>query len=320
MYNKRIIGSYTGAERGPLVIVFGGMHGNEPAGHRAIDLMIKMIEVEPITNPNFVFKGKILGLIGNIKAKDKGVRFIKEDLNRCWYNTKIEKIKSTGLANLEPEEQEIKEILEIIHNEIKEYKPKKIFVLDLHTTSSKGGIFTIVPNDQDNVNTAIQLNAPVILGLLKGVHGTSTEYFNKIIDGIPCVSLTFESGNHNDILSVNRAIAAMTNLLTIIGCFEKEHVENRHNRLLKEFSKGLPKLSKLLYKHQIKNSDKFVMIPGYSNFQKIKKGEVLAHDKNGEIKSEYNGRILMPLYQKQGDEGFFIIKEIKDIKDCCNKN
>lgn len=318
MNNKRIIGSYEGEERGPLLIVFGGMHGNEPAGYRAIDLMIKMIEVEPITNPGFSFRGKILGLIGNLKAKEKGVRYIDEDLNRCWRDEKIERINSANFDSLGAEEQEIKEILEIIRKEIKEYQPNKVFVLDLHTTSSKSGIFTIVPNNIENINVAISLNAPVILGLLNGVSGTSTTYFNKTIDGTPCVSITFESGNHDDVLSINRAIAALTNLMTIIGCVDKEHVENRHNKLLKEFSKGLPKLSKLLYKHQINPSDQFKMKPGYTNFQKITKEEILAQDKNGYIRSEYDGRILMPLYQKQGAEGFFIIKEIKNIEDCCN--
>ena len=43
---------------------------------------------------------------------------------------------------------------------------------------------------------------------------------------------------------------------------------------------------------------------------KVKKGELIAKDKNGDIFSPANGRILMPLYQKQGEDGFFIIKEI----------
>ena len=317
MINSRVIGSFEGKEKGTLLIVFGGMHGNEPAGYKAIDLMIKMIEVEPITNPNFVFRGKILGLLGNLKAKKQGVRFLEEDLNRCWYDEKIEKINNSDYDQLGAEEQEIKELLQIIHDEIRQYKPDNIFVLDLHTTSSKGGIFTIVPDNLTTVKKAIQLNAPVILGLLKGVKGTSTEYFSKGIANIPTVALTFESGNHNDVLSVNRAIAALTNLMTITGNFDKKHVENRHNKLLEEFSKGLPKLSKLLYKHRITENDEFRMKPGYNNFQKISKGEVLAEDKNGEIISQYDGRILMPLYQKQGQEGFFIIEEIKDFEDCC---
>ena len=52
------------------------------------------------------------------------------------------------------------------------------------------------------------------------------------------------------------------------------------------------------------------MNPGYSNFQKIKEGEVLAKDKHGEIVSHTDGMILMPLYQKKGEDGFFIIREV----------
>lgn len=311
MRRKRIIGKYTGRKKGPLLIVFGCMHGNEPAGYYAIDLMCKMLEVEPITNPEFTFFGKIVGIIGNIKAFDKGIRFLEEDLNRCWTKENIAKIDKAELNELQAEKKELKEIMTVLRKEVNEYQPEKIFILDLHTTSSNGGIFTIVPDKKENIKMAMELNAPVILGLLKGVHGTSSEYFNDDVFGIPTYSFSFECGNHEDILSVNRAIAALTNLMTIIGSFEAKHVENRHNKLLEEFSSGLPKLSKLLYKHEIKDGDDFKMNPGYHNFQKIKKGELLAVDKNGEIYSSYDGRILMPLYQKQGEDGFFIIKEIE---------
>ena len=317
MKKPRIIGEYTGEEKGPMVVIFGNMHGNEPAGSRAIDLMIKMIEVEPITNPRFKFKGKILGLTGNLKATQQNIRFIDTDLNRCWKSETIKNIKNSGFASLNSEEKEIKETLDLLQSKIEEYKPEKVFYLDLHTTSSTGGIFTIVPDIKESVEVALKLNAPVILGLMKGVKGTSTEFFSSNFMGIPSISLTFESGNHSDILSVNRAIAFMTNLMTIIGNFDAEHVENRHNQLLKEFSDGLPKLSRLLYKHGIEPSDKFIMKSGYKNFQKIEKNEILAYDKNGAIKAPYGGRILMPLYQKMGEDGFFIIEEIHDINNCC---
>ncbi|HHH54441.1 MAG TPA: succinylglutamate desuccinylase, partial [Bacteroidetes bacterium] len=303
--------------RGPLVILFGNMHGNEPAGTKAIDLMIKMIEVEPVTNPKFKFRGKILGLIGNLEATKKGIRFIDTDLNRSWTPEIVEIIQNSPVQSLNSEEKEIKEILDLLHKKIEEYKPEKVFYLDLHTTSSKGGIFTIVPDIKESVDVSLKLNAPVVLGLMNGVKGTSTEFFSENFANTPSISMTFESGNHDDFLSVNRAIAAITNLMTIVGNFEAEHVENRHNQLLKEFSKGLPKLSKLLYKHTISPEDKFKMNPGYKNFQKIKKNEILATDKNGIIKSPYEGRILMPLYQDMGEDGFFIIKEINDIKNCC---
>ena len=66
----------------------------------------------------------------------------------------------------------------------------------------------------------------------------------------------------------------------------------------------------MVKRHAIQPVEGFEMLPGFKNFQKVKKGELIAKDKNGDIFSPANGRILMPLYQKQGEDGFFIIKEI----------
>jgi len=48
----------------------------------------------------------------------------------------------------------------------------------------------------------------------------------------------------------------------------------------------------------------------YANFDPVTKGELLAYDRHGEIRAKFDGLILMPLYQKQGNDGFFIIKDI----------
>ena len=68
MDSGRIIGRYTGEDKGPLLIVFGGMHGNEKAGIRAVDIILKMLEVEPIINQGFLYSGRIVGMRGNIRA------------------------------------------------------------------------------------------------------------------------------------------------------------------------------------------------------------------------------------------------------------
>jgi succinylglutamate desuccinylase len=39
---------------------------------------------------------------------------------------------------------------------------------------------------------------------------------------------------------------------------------------------------------------------------------LLAIQNGKEIKSQWNARIFMPLYQAQGNDGFFVIKEVKD--------
>ena len=307
---KRIIGKHTGGEKGPLLIVFGGMHGNETAGLKAIDLIFKMLEVEPITNPAFRYEGRVVGLSGNLEALRQKKRYIDRDLNRCWTDELAERALSGDDSFSEL--TEMRSILQIIQKEIQTYSPRKLYVLDLHTTSSNGGIFTVVPENPESIRIGEQLQAPVITNMTQGLRGTSMQYFTSDRMGVDTVTLSFESGQHDDPLSVNRAIAAATNYMKIIGSIEGKHIENRHNYLLTEYSKELPQLCRLIMKHEINPGDQFRMVTGFRNFHAVKEGDILAYDKNGAVTAVCDGLILMPLYQQQGDEGFFLIEVIKD--------
>lgn len=307
----RIIGKYTGAEKGPLVIVIGGMHGNEPAGPNALQRMFDMLAVEPDHNPEFRFKGCLLGLRGNTRAIAKNLRFIDRDLNRIWTEEHVAKMKNTPIIELKNEDLELREMIDLIESEIASYQPDEIILLDLHTTTAHGGIFSIPSDTNLSLDVAIELHAPVIIGLLKGIEGTLLHYFRTGNIGIKTCSMAFESGQHLEELSVNRAIAAITNCLRTVGCVQAEHVENRHDELLITYSAKLPKVAELISVHQIKKGDEFEMAPGYTNFQKVKKGERLARDRHGDILAPEEALVLMPLYQPQGDDGFFLIREVK---------
>lgn len=307
---KRIIGKYTGYKKGPLLIVLGGMHGNEPAGIVALELMFKMLEVEPITNPSFKYRGRLMGLIGNLQAYKIGERFIEKDLNRQWTKENVERIKNSPIDSLKAEDLEIKELLNVIHQEIEDYQPEKVVFLDIHTTTAYGGIFSIATEDPESLRIAVELHAPVIKGMLKGIKGTSLHYFNNENFEPETVPVVFEAGQHDEPLSINRAIAAVTNCMRTVGAVLSDDVENRHDSLLIEFSKGLPKVAELVTIHSIDNQDNFKMNPDYKNFQTVKKGEILAYDKSGAIRASEDGLILMPLYQKQGDDGFFLVKKV----------
>ena len=121
--------------------------------------------------------------------------------------------------------------------------------------------------------------------------------------------VAFEAGQHDDMLSINRAIAAITNCMRSIGSVLPEHVENKHDSLLIEYSENLPKVSRLIKRHAITEDDEFKMLPNYLNFQPVKEGEIVAYDQKGPIVINQDCRILMPLYQNQGEEGFYLIKE-----------
>ncbi len=306
---KRLIGKYVGEEKGPLLICFGGMHGNEPAGVRALEIMFKMLEVEPLSNPDFSFRGCLLGLRGNVRAQKAGKRYIVKDLNRQWTPEHVERVLHSPIEDLDAEDLELRENILLIRKEIEAYDPEKVVMLDIHTTTAFGGIFSIATDDPESLQIAKELHAPVIMGLLDGISGTSLHYFNDGNIGRRCVPVAFEAGQHDETLSVNRAIAALTNCMRTIGCVRAKDVENRHDKLLIEFSRGLPKVAELMYVHHVEPEDEFSMVPGYKNFQPVKKGQLLAYDKKGPIYAPVDGLILMPLYQPQGEDGFFIIKQ-----------
>jgi succinylglutamate desuccinylase len=308
MITSRLIGRYDNDIKGPLVFCFGAMHGNEPAGVRAIELVLKMLDVEHIKNNDFLYKGRFVGLIGNLNAFNLQQRFIDKDMNRQFQLDNINRLKSSPPGDAE--DREIKELIEFIENEIQSYNPDKVIFLDLHTTSSHGGIFTICRNDPSDIDIALALHAPVVLGIAEGLKGTTLHYFNTENMGTDTTCISFESGQHEEGKSINRAIAGIICLIREVGAVRSDDVENYHEAILQEYASGLPKLTKLVDHYGIQPDDTFEMQPGYENFQSITKGEFLAINNNEKIEAKYDGRILMPLYQKQGEDGFFIIQDI----------
>lgn len=305
---ERLIGSYKGTENGPLFICLGAMHGNEPAGVKAIDTVVKMLEVEPIRNPDFVFHGVFIGLIGNRTAYEAGKRFIDKDLNRNFNADQLSHLKINSV--LDSEDKEFLELDHTIRKLIEKYEPEKVIVLDLHTTSSHGGIFTICRDQEEDIQIASALHAPIVLGMLNGLKGTTLHYFTTENMGIKTIPITFESGQHVERLSVNRAVAAIINCMQAIGSVASDVVENHHEKILIQYSADLPRVTQLVTRHAITEEDAFTMNPGYKNFQAVSAGEVIASDKNGHIKIPEDGRILMPLYQQQGEDGYFLVKEV----------
>ncbi|MBL7774571.1 MAG: succinylglutamate desuccinylase/aspartoacylase family protein, partial [Saprospiraceae bacterium] len=260
----RIIGSYTGPEPGALVVVFGAIHGNEPAGVLALQELFRMLEQEPSVNPGFSFKGKLLGLVGNTRSFSAGKRFLHRDLNRMWVPENFLRILQTPIEQLQAEERELAEIFALLHAELEASRPEALILLDLHTTSAHGGIFCIPSDNRASLRLAKELHAPVILGMLDGLEGTllhaaEHNYFKTGAYPEYSVGVAFESGQHQDPQAVSYAIAATINCLRAAGCIRAEDVDSRHESLLKSFTDALPKVTRLRHIHHIRPGDTFHM-------------------------------------------------------------
>jgi succinylglutamate desuccinylase len=320
---NRIIANFRGDVNGPLFFVFGAVHGNETAGPLAIKTVFEILETAKKNDQNFHFSGKIVGILGNQAAFLKNIRFQKQDLNRIWTSENIEKVVNESIEKLDDEFLEMRQILDTLRAEIEAEQPSEIVLLDLHTTSAGGGIFIIPAEDSASLKLAEKLGAPVVNGLLSGIKGAMMPFFSKenlqkYVGWRPkkrnsnaphfeLQSCAFEAGQHKDLASISRAVAAIIHCLRAINCVKATDLRNEHEEILANFSKNLPSVSRLIYVHKILPDADFEMLPDFVNFQQIFKNQLLANDRFGEIRALESGFILMPLYQKLGSDGFFLV-------------
>lgn len=300
--SERIIGLLEGDADGPTVAILAGMHGNEPAGVEAAKNILRMLRNAP--RP---ISGRLTAIQANIRALEEKVRFIDEDMNRLWFPSIIEKIRETPESRIDSSERiEIKRILPIL-GEIEDRSDQPVVLVDLHTFSADGYMFAITSGDPRLRKLLSNLHVPMVFGIEESLRGTALRYYQK--KGF--LSFGLEGGQHFDELTEYNITSALIILLKTLGCIEEQYVPeiNEYEQDLKSQTSHLPIETELVYQHIIEPGDEFRMRPGYQNFQPIKKGEWLATDKNGKIMAVCDGYILMPLYQSQGDDGFFIIKE-----------
>ena len=297
----RVIGRVRGARPGPTLLCVGGLHGNEPAGVQGLRRVLDRLAPRA-----YAMRGDFVALSGNRAALALGRRFIDRDLNRAWNDERIDHLRGARDLGVVAEDREQVELLEAIEAVV-EAARGPVYFLDLHTTSGHGGPFTTFGDTLSNRDLAAHIPVPMILGLEELVDGTLLAF----LGGHGIVGVAYESGQHDEPRAVDRAEAGIWLTVATVGLLEQTHLPEATEgwKLLAHDSGHLPKAMEMTYRRDIGPLDSFVMNPGYQNFQPVKAGEVVAHDVHGPIHVERDARILMPLYQKQGDDGFFLVRE-----------
>lgn len=296
---NRILGKVEGSQPGPTVVFFGGIHGNETSGIFALKDALAGV------NASYV-KGTIYGIAGNLNALKKHQRYIEDDLNRLWTPAHIDIIKSK--TNLNSDEAELIELLDIL-NTILETNTSPFYFIDLHTTSSKTLPFITINDALINRKFSEQFPVPIVLGIEEYLNGPLLSYINQL----GYVSLGFESGQHDEFSAITNSIAFVYLALVYSGILEEQAVINfsKYHEQLRLQANNTFDVFEVVYLHSLKKDENFRMLNGFESFEPIKRGTPLAISNESEIISPYHGRVFMPLYQKKGAEGFFIIKPIK---------
>ncbi|MBR9859624.1 hypothetical protein GYB22_02535 [bacterium] len=291
---ERKIDEIIGEEGGPLLLYVAGIHGNEYPGTKALEQVFSELR-----HSAFAFKGKAIALRGNLEALKQGKRFIDLDLNRIWKR------------NMEdPDFQKSHEMNEMLRlkGEIEASLGSNrdaAFLLDLHTTSAPTIPFIVTRQNQKYSEFIESFKVPYVTGLDGLLEGTMLDWFSDKGCG-----LAFEAGQHESATSVLKHRAFI-----LLSMIHSGFITNATDVFIQSVEELLDEELKPVHSHfilderyEIQAEEQFKMEPGFTNFQKVYKGEILARNKFGLIQAAKDANIFMPLYQEEGDDGFFIIK------------
>ncbi len=298
----RVLGSYGGDTPGPLVIGIGGVHGNEPAGALALQQALEALRAAEVP-----FRGSFIGFAGNRAALARGCRYIDEDFNRAWSRERVIRLRGRrATPDATSEELEQRDLLASLDAELGRRRGP-VVCLDLHTTSAAGTPFVVIGDTLLNRRFAFRLRAPVVLGLEERLESTILNHLGE--EGH--VAVGFEGGQNDSPSAVAIHMEAIRTVLATAGCIRTEDLPLPANGGANADSDAPSPVVEVRYHHVIRKHDEFVMEPGFTNFQPVERGQVLARDRRGPIRAGESGQILMPLYQGQGTDGFFLVRRVR---------
>jgi len=311
---ERRIGVCRGSEPGPLVLCIAALHGNEPAGMIALERVF-----DELCGTGLSMRGDLVGLCGNLQALGVGTRFVDEDLNRVWQRERVDAVleslnsdRSSGGGDRFPmvgsaELAEQRDLLAAIRDESRRARGA-IHVLDLHTTSSESAPFATVGDTLQNRELALRLPVPLVLGLEEQIDGAMLQYFDRL----GWRSIGIEGGQHTAESSIEAHEDVVWIMLEALGLIEAGSSSARKDRRVRlaRQAEGLPRVVDVRYRHVVSEEDGFRMHSGFRNFDPVQAGDEVGADRAGPVRAAFAGRLFLPLYQRQGDDGFFIVRRL----------
>lgn len=292
----------TGDEPGPLVVVTSGLHGNEPFGVAAARRVAAALAGSFRTG----LRGRFVALVGNVGALERDQRHVARDLNRMWTPGDLARARAPEAGPRDAEDRELAELVALL-DDLAPAPGVPVYLVDCHTASSPSVPFLVPLGGAEDLAFAGAIGIPVVAGLADRVDGTLLHYARAR----RWAAFGVEGGRHDDRGAVAHAAAVVALALARAGALTLDRARELEPGIaaLHAVESGLPSRIDVFHRHAVESSDGFAMRPGYVNFQRIVRGEILANDVRGPITAIADGRILLPLYQGKGTDGFFIGRE-----------
>ena len=301
LFSSRIIDSFPAQDAPPRLVVFAGVHGNEPSGVLALQRVFEQLRAQQIP-----LSGQLVGVLGNMEALRQEVRYVNEDLNRLFLPSRIEQ------AREDPDVQtfETLELLSIcdLVDSLEARTEDELFFVDCHTTSSASIPFiSLNEGFPSSLQLAQQIPVATVIGAEKEIVGCLAEWLNKR----GWTGFTYEAGQHQAAISVDNQEAVIWLALLHAGCINEAQARlylDRARATLKQQGTQQQEVYQLLSAYRIRDDEAFRMEPGFRNLQLVRQGERLATSDGEPVVAPQDAYLLMPLYQPQGNFGFFLVQ------------
>ncbi len=302
MESARLIDRLVGDEAGPTLILVGGMHGNEPAGVNAARDVLSALRVSGAS-----VRGEVVAFAGNVRGLAAKTRYLSRDLNRMLTAERVAASRAT-----EEPQAEVAEVVELAAaiDEAIARARGPVYAIDMHTTSASGVPFSVVGNNDARREFARNFHIPGLVGLEEALEGVLTSYLATI----GCVTMAVEGGQHESVDAAASLAAVVTIALRATGIVRAEDLPGLEaaEADLSRARGELPPLIAVLTRYAVEPELGFQMEPGFANIQPTPRGTLIAKDGKGDIRAPFDGLVLLPLYQAQGNDGFFFGRPLRD--------
>lgn len=301
----RVRGSVVGSAAGPSLVVVAGIHGNEPAGLEAADRVLARLQQR---DRPLRIRGEFVVFAGHVAGLNRGVRFVHRDLNRGWSEENVAALQAKDEASLDGEDREQRGLIDAIDAAVARARGD-VVLADIHTSSAPGVPFVLYGKSDAQRAFVSAFPIPVISGIVDKVEGVLSEF----VAARGPVAFSVEGGQHDAASSRDSLEAILWLSLQQAGILDEDEVPEvlQARRTLEQMRGDLPRMVDVTARHAIGPDDHFVMEQGFRCVDRIGKGQLLAHDKNGELRAEEDGVVVLPLYQKLGSDGFFWGREVR---------
>jgi succinylglutamate desuccinylase len=233
------------------------------------------------------------------------------DLNRMWTPDQVESILQIGPDNFrDTESRELFELSTAVEQILRRARGDSL-IFDLHSSSSVSAPFTLEGHCLVDERKNQILDVPSIIDTAGFFGGTFMSYFRN--QGH--MASVFEAGRNQTEETIRNHETAIWTILVGFGLLQRSGLPDPASSLDLHHngSPHLPASLELFYRHAVLPEDNFKMLPGFKNFDPVQRGQQLGVDKSGPVHSPDDGRVFLPLYQPEGEDGFFLVRDMADL-------